>query len=107
MNGNRPAGGHRPRRRQRLRLHPGAEGYHSQVHFRSNYETGECGWPTSLGAVKRPVDWQRKQLKPNRIDYGMIRRLDGEKGWQAYRDGGILDFPPDMKRRDAGDQRLF
>lgn len=59
------------------------------------------------GRGEAPGGLAAQAAQTHRIDYGMIRRLDGEKGWQAYRGGGILDFPPDMKRRDAGDQRLF
>ncbi len=32
------------------------------------------------------------------IDYGMIHCIDETSDWQAYQDGGILDFLLDLKK---------
>lgn len=70
-----------------------------QVHFGANYETGEYGWSTDLDTVKRSVDWQLRELSTDYIDYGMIHCLDGDSDWREYRDGGVLDYLLDMKKR--------
>ncbi len=70
-----------------------------QIHFGANYETGDYGWSTDLDTVKRSVDWQLRELRTDYIDYGMIHCIDEASDWQAYQDGGILDFLLELKKQ--------
>ena len=69
-----------------------------QIHFGTNYETGEYGWTTDLETVKRQVDWQLHELKTDYIDYGFIHCLDSASDWKAYQKNGILDYLLEMKK---------
>lgn len=69
-----------------------------QIHFGSNYESGEYGWTTDLDTIKRQVDWQLSELKTDYIDFGMIHCLDGEQDWEQYQKNGVLDYLLAMKK---------
>ena len=69
-----------------------------QVHFGTNYETGEYGWTTDLETIKRQVDWQLRELKTDYIDFGFIHCLDADDDWEAYQAGGALDYLLEMKK---------
>ena len=70
-----------------------------QIHFGANYATGEYGWSTDLDTVKKSVDCQLQELKTDYIDYGMIHCIDEASDWQAYQDGGILEFLLELKKQ--------
>ena len=75
-----------------------------QIHFGACYDPQKLNSTsysrlTNLDAVKQSVEWQLDQLKTDYIDYGMIHCLDEAKDWQAYQDGGVLDYLLDMKKQ--------
>ena len=55
---------------------------------------------TALTTVQRSVDWQRKALDTDYIDYGFIHCLDEASDWEQYRRNGVLDYL--LKQKEAG-----
>ena len=82
-----------------------------QVHFGTDYETGEYGWTTDLDKIKTQVEWQLGKLGTDYIDYGFIHCLDAESDWEAYQRNGVLaaeyanrrDDLPRIVAKGAGD----
>ena len=70
-----------------------------QVHFGTDYKTGEYGWTTDLDKIKTQVEWQLGKLGTDYIDYGFIHCLDAESDWEAYQRNGVLDYLIGMKER--------
>ena len=70
-----------------------------QVHFGTDYETGEYGWTTNLDKIKTQVEWQLGKLGTDYIDYGFIHCLDAESDWEAYQRNGVLDYLITMKKQ--------
>ena len=70
-----------------------------QVHFGTDYKTGEYGWTTDLDKIKTQVEWQLGKLGTDYIDYGFIHCLDAESDWEAYQRNGVLDYLITMKKQ--------
>ena len=70
-----------------------------QMHFGTDYATGNYGWTTDCDTIKRNVDLQLKTLKTDYIDYGFIHCIDEESDLKKYMDGGALDFLLDMTKQ--------
>ena len=70
-----------------------------QMHFGTNYETGEYGWTTDLDKIRKQIEWQLGELKTDYMDYGFIHCLDAESDWEAYQVNGVLDYLLDMKKQ--------
>ena len=70
-----------------------------QIHFGADYTTGEYGWTTDLGEIKRSVTWQLEQLRTDYIDFGFIHCLDEEADLAAYEKNGVLDYIRELKAR--------
>lgn len=70
-----------------------------QVHFGTNYTTGEYGWTTKLDEIKASVKWQMENLQTDYLDFGFIHCLDEESDWKAYRESGALDYVLRMKEQ--------
>ena len=70
-----------------------------QVHFGTDYETGEYGWTTDLDKIKKQVEWQLGKLGTDYIDYGFIHCLDDQADWEAYQRNGVLDYLIGMKEQ--------
>lgn len=72
-----------------------------QIHFGAVYGPGRSySWTTDLKTVQRSVDWQRKALDTDYIDYGFIHCLDEASDWEQYRRNGVLDYL--LKQKEAG-----
>lgn len=72
-----------------------------QIHFGAVYGPGQSySWTTDLKTVQRSVDWQRKALDTDYIDYGFIHCLDEASDWEQYRRNGVLDYL--LKQKEAG-----
>lgn len=68
-----------------------------QVHFGSNYTSGEYGWDISLDGVKRSVDWQFENLKTDYIDFGFIHCLDEVADLETYEKNGVIGYLLSLK----------
>ena len=70
-----------------------------QIHFGAVYGPGRSySWTTDLKTVQRSVDWQRKALDTDYIDYGFIHCLDEASDWEKRRPG----LPAEAERGRGG-----
>ena len=70
-----------------------------QVHFGADYTSGQYGWTLDLDRVKKSVAWQLAKLRTDWIDVGVIHCMDEERDFDAYRQGGVLDYLLELKEK--------
>ena len=70
-----------------------------QVHFGTDYATGNYGWTTDCDTIKRNLEREMQLLKTDYIDYGMIHCIDEATDLRKYIDGGAMDFLLEMKKQ--------
>mgnify|MGYP001511322293 CR=1 FL=1 len=68
-----------------------------QLHFGTDYTSGEYGWNPTLDGVKKSVAWQLEQLKTDYIDFGFMHCLDEIGDLEDYERNGILHYLLDLK----------